>query len=146
MPAKLYSRTIDRSESALSKVPIKPVQRYKIVAPKRSNGRAATTTPKMRRMQLYEASPFVPKMSCQTARNKYLGDMKTFLEEESKNPPPINPSIKPYYTHCSSCNVKNLEFEQINDGEFDKRFNEEYWRIQLKKVERRFYSSFGAKQ
>ena len=72
----------------------------------------------------------------------YLGDLKTYLEEESKNPP-MTPLVKPYYAHCRTCNEKNQEFEQINDGAFDRKFSEELWRIKLKNVEKNFYKSFG---
>ena len=144
VPSKLYPGNICLTTPSS---PSKVKKEYRIQTPKKvTNIRAKTAMPKVKRMELYSATPNATFQFEKTASSPYLhtytGDVKSFLEEESKNPPTTS-TVRPYYSHCHTCNNKNLEFEQINDGLFGKKFSEEYWKLQIKTVEKRFYKSFA---
>jgi hypothetical protein len=103
--------------------------------------------PNIKRMELYSATPsnqsLLDSGESTPYKHKYTGDVKSFLEEECKNPPNAS-AVKPYYSHCHTCNHKNLEFEQINDGVFGRKFSEEYWKLKIRTVEKKYYSSLAA--
>ena len=94
--------------------------------------RVNTTSLKVRRPSLF---------SGHSSDSKWKKGINGFLEEESKDPPIA--SIKPYYSHCGSCNVKNAEFTHMNEGVFEKKYSEQLWKWKLKILQKDLVKKFG---